>query len=530
VTDSNLLSLILTLSFENLSTLLTRALYIFFLQMETIFFIYLISVYFNTILSLDTCDIVINELNSDDIGNVQFSEFIELKSVCKGKNDRPVLRNYLLIIIREYDQKLKTPVIIFSADFYRETFKPNSNFFVIGSPNVDLREKVDMPFTNERVMFEGKILNKPSQMKISSFFKKGSAPTSMNNAIDDGNMSPMAVILLKDENQDRDRNTGISKLRLTYDQSAHRTKTLKYLQVTPELEELIKNQMHDMIIYSRQSMFQRSNFFERLYSQLSSYNENYDLMIPAREWDKIGHEDMSLNRCPRSIFDLRKPFIFTQWKLGKRTPADENDCSGAKWILENALPDVQVQSIVFGADSSSEEELISETTSRADNRAHNIIDSRESQRIIQSRDSTIQAAHSQSSNVDLSNEERNKLYSLDQTCDRVRDLFTTLASIVDKAKAHEEPEAKRPCPEKRITECIMRPWEDTTHFPKAHEELIKKYQGRYISMDLISPARKTWLNYIFNAEDPSESKFQCRFCAKYVKILFLMSIFYYYNK
>lgn len=70
----------------------------------------------------------------------------------------------------------------------------------------------------------------------------------------------------------------------------------------------------------------------------STLKEKPDFILkPAREWDMLGHNDYSINRCPTSSDEERRPLLFTRWKLGHLTPGEENDCSGAHWILEDNL-------------------------------------------------------------------------------------------------------------------------------------------------------------------------------------------------
>lgn len=81
------------------------------------------------------CSVVINELNSDDPGMHEFDEFIELKAVQCVKNKQPSLRPYMLIIVEEYNKRVKGPAVVFSADLYHQSFKGSERFFVIGSPS-----------------------------------------------------------------------------------------------------------------------------------------------------------------------------------------------------------------------------------------------------------------------------------------------------------------------------------------------------------------------------------------------------------
>lgn len=314
----------------------------------------------NGILAESECSIVINELNTDEphIGSQEFSEFIELKKVCSTtamlSGSVPVrLRDFLLIGVQEYSGDFRRPVVSFSADFYRSPgFKTGSSFFVIASK--EKQEAADMFFTDTSIGYQGKTRHGlpssapsgSSQSSIIDFFKSASKtiPTEPN-ALKNGNgKSAMAIILLYQRDFSRSESEGsssttassIGRLRLARMHATQRRPVYEdKIMVDDSLAEIIRNNVHDMIIYGRSTQNNRCTFFESIYRRLRD-KPNY-ILKPAREWDELGHEDYSINRCPESGSELRKPLLFTRWKLGRLTPGRENDCSGAHWILEDNI-------------------------------------------------------------------------------------------------------------------------------------------------------------------------------------------------
>ncbi|MGI9555572.1 MAG: hypothetical protein ACR2M9_01810 [Cyanophyceae cyanobacterium] len=467
------------------------------------------------------CNVVISELNSDDIGRGEFFEFIELMSTCRNAQ----LRNYILLIVKEYDSRLKGPSIVFSADFYLHAFQNQKNFFVIGSPNEALKDKVNLPFTSNSVMFYRKAQISPQgQTTLGAFFKKSDAPEALTDVVPNGNDSPMAAILLKQENQNRDRNEGISTLRLSYrDDRSHRHRSVPHKKITQEMENLIKSHLHDIIVYSRRSVFNDCGFFKRLIT-IPSEQKQFELTFPAREWDSIGHTDMSLNRCPRSPSDVRKKFLFTDWKLGKRTPGEENDCSGAKWIIEETLPNILADQGVDMSTLRPDSDpgvTVPPSCSRSSNVAGLV--AAKSANVLKNRDGSITGGSGVSQCIDLTEEEKRRQLILDASLDRFTDKITAVIRETKRAHSHvpeskttNEPPAKVRCADES-NKPVQRPWLDNTHFSSAIVRQIDQYQGQYVKTSWLTPARKAWLKYIFNSANPAESKFQCRFCAEYVK-------------
>jgi len=72
-----------------------------------------------------SCHLIINEINADDPGKIEEAEFIELRVVCPSLHPfrQPLLNNYLIIIIEEFNPTLNGPAIVFSADLMKAVYR-----------------------------------------------------------------------------------------------------------------------------------------------------------------------------------------------------------------------------------------------------------------------------------------------------------------------------------------------------------------------------------------------------------------------
>lgn len=461
------------------------------------------------------CSVRLNEINTDDVGRTEFFEFIELVTVCDTENEpKPSLRDYILLGLKEFHPAFKGPSIVMSVDLYHQKFKSDRTYFVVASPNKDFQSKIDLPFNAPSVMFYRK-KQIQGQTGLQSFFKKTEAPAPLTDVIDNGNQSPMAILLLKDDSQNRDTCTGICKLRLAQrDAVSKRQKIVPHMKIDLEAELLIMDHVVDMIIYSRRSVFNSCKFFEKVIGKsFPILPQDYELRMQPREWDKLGHEDLSVNRCPRTPDDLTKPFLFTHWKLGARSPGEANDCRGTRWIIEENLGDIlmeegiNIQNIPQNPPINVPEQCGASTLVSAILKA-------DSEKVVSNRDIQQAKARNADTGVCSNSADAKATLRLDNICDDLKDLVRTMQEL---AKASsEEPPIKKVC-QQGETDQTVRPWEDTSHFPSSYDRLIQQHQRDIFKQSWLTNARKSWMNYIFNSNDPTKSTFQCRFCEQYVR-------------
>src|SRR6266853_2657443 len=101
---------------------------------------------------------------------------------------------------------------------------------------------------------------------------------------------------------------------------------MKPLEINNNLETIIKNNIMDMFVFSNNAQVKSSNFFQRLLQTDSTYKIGTEL--------DTKHKDMSINRCPVPKNKDQKTFLmFTNFRVSKRTPREENDCTG--WIFSS---------------------------------------------------------------------------------------------------------------------------------------------------------------------------------------------------
>lgn len=106
-----------------------------------------------------------------------------------------------------------------------------------------------------------------------------------------------------------------------------------------------------MVVYERRAAFDQCELFSDLFPDYE--NRKYVL----REIDDDDHDvDYTLNRCALET----NGFVTEKFKLGKPTPADENDCSGGDFILEEHLLEVKnpIQNISY---SEEDDEILEQT-------------------------------------------------------------------------------------------------------------------------------------------------------------------------
>ena len=190
----------------------------------------------------------------------------------------------------------------------------------------------DLPFGSNAVMY--------TQKYDDSYSKKGTSKritiADIHDVLPNGNMYSSAIILLKDEIRNVD---GINKLKLTRQNPiTKRPDNFRFIPLTDELQTIIKNHLVDAIIYSRKAPLNKCSFFKTL---ISSRSSTRGLKI-GTEFDVKGHEDITINRCPspNTVEQEEKLMMLTEFKLGKPTPHEINDCSGPHYLLEEHITDI----------------------------------------------------------------------------------------------------------------------------------------------------------------------------------------------
>jgi hypothetical protein len=203
-------------------------------------FIYL---FFDILPNALTCSLIINEINLDDPNKSEKFEFIELKKI-KCADQKPSLKLYSIIIIKELEDQFKKPIIVFSADLSLSTFRDTSEYFVIGSPSLN----PDLPFSSESVRYRKKFR---TPLQIDLQLKNDYLTKQLEDVIENGNKVPLAIILLKEKDGQQ---VGVKQLMMPFPEASRRSKIFaQHLVVNDELAGIIKNSLIDMYIFSRRS-------------------------------------------------------------------------------------------------------------------------------------------------------------------------------------------------------------------------------------------------------------------------------------
>uniref|UniRef100_A0A914Y392 Uncharacterized protein n=1 Tax=Panagrolaimus superbus TaxID=310955 RepID=A0A914Y392_9BILA len=118
----------------------------------------------NLCCGIQPCKILLNELNAHTIKGENGKEFIELIGI--GCKDTESLHSYLTLIVTEYNEVVRGPAVIFSADLQKQVFKhqnPKHQYFVIGG-----EKDYDLQFKDNAI----ESWTKPAAKTILSFFHR----------------------------------------------------------------------------------------------------------------------------------------------------------------------------------------------------------------------------------------------------------------------------------------------------------------------------------------------------------------------
>lgn len=249
----------------------------------------------------DDCRLIINEINVDDPSKPEKREYIELSTNCASEKS---LRGFKLLGLSANI----IPTIDLVVHFWNA--KISNKYFLIGGIDV---QNADFSVTSDYVQF-GTKYNKQ---------------TSLMNFIGNGNRNLKAIVLIYNKNH------------------AFNEFTIKKgeprIKITNDMKATIREYIVDMVVYGRQAQNDKCQLFEDIYPDF--INRKYAL----REYDQENKEDLSLNHCSLD----GAAFAPEKFRLGKKTPGTENDCTGRAFFLEdkilNVLPmyyDVRTDSLL----------------------------------------------------------------------------------------------------------------------------------------------------------------------------------------
>lgn len=195
----------------------------------------------------DECKLLINEINMGFPSHLKTQDFVELKMTCHSERKSNSLQGYKVIGISAgpdtTDPTKQAMAIDFVANLWNEKLK-NNDFFTIGSanvPNVDLSSKSNL------LKYRGKLTGHSNSMI--SFLSIGNMANTHLHAI---------AVLYK-------KGYAFPELVITQEKA--------FLNINDNIQELIKENLIDLVVYTRKAPFETCEFFTRLHENF--INKHY---------------------------------------------------------------------------------------------------------------------------------------------------------------------------------------------------------------------------------------------------------------
>ncbi len=239
-----------------------------------------------------------------------------------------------------------------------------------------------------------------------------------------------------------------------------------------------------------------------------------------------GHRDVSVNRCPTKEEGEDEIFMYTNFKLGKKTPHGANDCTGAHFTIEESVLDIIERSEPCCSDAP--DISIPSACSVIPNvyQLHNI----DTEAIVEQRDCQLDIARMEKVISELNSEEMECVCITQNVSlpddSEIEELESRIIRMSNSTATPGEPV----CKIQRLTnyqdvstssiegqQLPLKPWEDHSHFKNQWLQQIKKYQSRFVASTLLTNENKVWIEYLFSENDPKKSTFRCRFCHSYLQ-------------
>jgi len=207
----------------------------------------------------------------------------------------------------------------------------NNNYFLIG--NDDLPVLPDLSLSHSDVGFR----KKRKRTRVQMDFNLEATPQKFRfvDILENGNKAVMAVVLLQQMWRTADNSNNLfsrfkSLTRISSD-------NFDSILVTKEIELLIKENLVDIALYSRKTLFNSCSLF----SNIGQYLDATKTIKIASEWDLQKHTDVSVNRCPKPDGEEETTFfMFINFKLGVPTPKAINNCECPHFELLINLPTI----------------------------------------------------------------------------------------------------------------------------------------------------------------------------------------------
>ena len=458
-------------------------------------FCYFLIISSNVILG---CKICLNEINIDNSEVPEIHEFLELGKCGCNEMQQPSKENYMLLVLKEYEKQKNGPVIVLHINL--ETMKSlwlqSSSYFLIASHELSVLP--DLSFSHPDVGFRKK--RKRTRMQVDLGIEATSQKFHFEDVLENGNKAVMAVVLLQQKwsTSENIRNLFTQYKLLT----GVSDDNFESILITNEIEMLIKENLVDVALYSRKTLFNSCSLFLRI----GRYLDATKTIRIASEWDLTNHVEVSVNHCPKPGGQEETDFfMFTNFKLGPPTPKAINNCEGPHFELLSNIPTILLNT-PFDTVSHSQRIDIPEACSSSTHVIdyHNL----DEDAVVMQRDCVISKAANTASldSCTCTSSDTNTL-NLGDSVERLRD--TIHLQFAENNNNRNEPVCNN-LPS--LNNMLIKPWEDSSHFKEKWLQDIKKYQGKFVAPTILTKERMVWLEYLSNNINPVESTFRCRFC------------------
>lgn len=400
------------------------------------------------------CNLVINEINSDDPQYFGKSDFLEFISYCDREQKSTSLQGFKVIGISTGTANSNKMTVELVINLWNNRTNENG-FLTVAGPNVP---NADSYVPNPSVHFHNQYQR--NQKTMDRFLKTG-------------NKDLQAIAVLYNKRSSLPEFT-ISKSQV-------------FIQLNEELKNIIKDNLVDLVVYGRRAPYDSCELFLDLYPGYA--NRKYVL----REFDLAKKQrDITLNRCTLET----NGFLPEKYKLGDSTPGRENDCTGTHFLLEEHLtsitPGLQDKTYNLEDTEMNEASLFNEDTAQCTS----------SQITSQYLSSTISAIE----NV------------IEERIDADRANVCTLMDLDSDAVSTTSELNLENRRKRKISDSYDYSeefeWETTKYFRDDWIGLIDANQRNLIPSFTVSK-NKNWFEYLFNSENPVTSRYRCRLCHKY---------------
>lgn len=247
------------------------------------------------VVKLHKCNLLINEINTDDPGTIEKQNYLEFVSFCDGVRRSVSLQNYYVIGISTGTANTKQMTIELVVDLWN--IKTNDQgILAVCAPSVS---NCDITIPNSVVHFRNEFAK--NQRTLFNFM------STANNSIH------AIAILYSTQSLSKDLILSQSK---------------PFIKIDDRMKSIIKSNLVDMVVYSSKASHDNCEPF------LDSYCDSQGIKYVEKEKDNdMERTDYTLNCCTIETGG----FLPEKFKLGKPTPGAENDCTGNHFILEDHL-------------------------------------------------------------------------------------------------------------------------------------------------------------------------------------------------